>query len=172
MTYRTHVLGGTASLWALALLPYGLTNVGVSAAFAIAGSLVPDLDSNVSKIQLFGWKGIRPGAIVGLLVRSVFRHRGPLHSWAALYVITVLGLVPLSVYVGWQPVVAFALGYASHLVLDMCTVRGLQVCWPSRRPCWVLPMGLRIVTASEWEDVYTALLGVASFALLIGFLHG
>jgi membrane-bound metal-dependent hydrolase YbcI (DUF457 family) len=45
MTYRTHILAGTATVWTLAALPHGMDLAGLSAGAAILGSLLPDAAS-------------------------------------------------------------------------------------------------------------------------------
>jgi inner membrane protein len=170
MTWRTHILGGTASLWILAAVPHGLDTIGLSVGAAMLGALVPDLDAPKSKLQSLTMGGIRPVAPLGWIVSALFPHRGPLHSLLGLYVFSMLISVPLVAVVGWQASVALSLGYASHLALDACTVRGVPVSWPSRRRYWLLPEALRIATSDEWEGVYAALLGVLTLILLIAQL--
>lgn len=171
MTYRTHVLGGTASVWVLATMPGGLDAIGLSCVFAVLGSLLPDLDAGSSKLQSLSVKGIRPFVPVGWLVRGIVGHRGPLHSWMALYAVTMLVSLPFGAYAGWQAATALSLGYASHLLLDMCTVTGLRVWWPfSLRTFWLPPKWLRVVTNGEWEGVYTMALGALTLGLLVSML--
>ena len=167
MTYRTHILGGTASLWALAILPHGPDALGISCLVAGFGALLPDLDASSSKLQTLSISGIRPFMPVGWAVSQVFPHRSPLHSLAAVGVVTALLSTPLALWLGWQAGAALTLGYASHLLLDMCTVRGLMLLYPSRAPHWAVPPKLRIVTGGEWEHVYTATLGALTLILLM-----
>jgi inner membrane protein len=168
MTWRTHILGGTACLWVLAAVPHGLDAVGLSAGAAMLGALVPDLDAPKSKLQSISMGGIRPIAPLGWVVSALFPHRGPLHSLLGLYVFTMLVSLPLAAAVGWQASVALSLGYASHIALDACTVRGVPVCWPNRESYWLLPERLRITTGGDLEPLYTSLLGMLTVALLLG----
>lgn len=167
MTYRTHLVGGIASLWALAALPYGTDALALSCVAVGFGALLPDLDANASKLQSLSIKGIRLFVPVGVVIRQTYPHRGPLHSLVAVGVITLIGSIPVAVWLGWQVGLALTLGYLSHLMLDMCTKSGLPFLYPNPKPMWLLPGKLRIVTGSEWEHLYTAVLGILSLALLL-----
>lgn len=152
-------------------MPDGSSAIGLSCVCAALGALLPDLDANSSKLQAMGVKGIRPFVPVGYVVRGVVSHRGPMHSWAALYALTMLIGLPLGAYAGWQAAFALSLGYASHLLLDMCTVTGLRVWWPfSARTRWAVPKFLRVVTGQEWEGAYTMALGALTLGLLVSIL--
>ncbi|MGC4044794.1 MAG: metal-dependent hydrolase [Armatimonas sp.] len=170
MTYRTHLVGGIASLWALTVLPHGTDMLAISCAAAGFGALLPDLDANASKLQSVTIEGIQPFVPVGIAIRQTYTHRGPLHSLAAIGAVTLIGSIPLAIWLGWQVGVALTLGYASHLMLDMCTRSGLPLFYPNPKTVWLLPKKLRIATGSEWEHLYTATLGILSLALLLSRL--
>lgn len=86
MTWRTHALLGVGSLWLLQPVPHGIgtgdgvSNVGLLAAAAAFGALLPDLDASESRIKHLspGW-GIEPFALPSLLLHRAFGHRGLLH---------------------------------------------------------------------------------------------
>ncbi|MGC4044838.1 MAG: metal-dependent hydrolase [Armatimonas sp.] len=170
MTYRTHLMGGIASLWVLAALPHGTDILALSCAAAGFGALLPDLDANASKLQSLSVKGIRPFVPVGAVIRQTYSHRGPLHSLVAVGAVALLGAIPLGICLGWQVGVALTFGYASHLMLDMCTRSGLPFFYPNPKTVWLLPKKLRITTGDEWEHLYTATLGILSLALLLSRL--
>ena len=182
MTWRTHLVGGIASLWPLALLPGGLAGtpagsggVGVLAAVAAFGALLPDLDAAESKIKSLSlgdgardW-GMRPFALPAVLLHRHFGHRGALHSLLALGVLVLLTL-PLSLRLGWQAQMALSLGYSSHLLLDACTPRGVPLLWPDRRARHALPRSFRIPTGSPEEGLVFALLANLAVLLLLSKL--
>jgi len=175
VTWRTHVLGGVASLWLLKALPEGigsgaaLNNAGALAMAAALGALLPDLDAPRSKVQSLSlWGGgIQPFVLPSLLLHRAFGHRGLLHSAAGLVLFTLLFALPLSLWLGWQPAVALSLGYASHLALDACTKSGIPAWYPDRRRRHLLPPALRLVTGSAAEDVVFALLLLPVLLLLL-----
>ena len=107
-------------------------------AFAILGSLFPDIDMPRSVIgRLFPF--------ISKPLERRFGHRTITHSvigWLAtslilsaililLCILTKQSLaIPISLCKRW--LAAFAIGYFSHLVLDMFNPRGSQLFWPNR----------------------------------------
>lgn len=176
MTWRTHALVGVGSLWLLQPVPHGIgagdgvSNVGLLAAVAVFGALLPDLDASQSRIKHLspGW-GIEPFVLPSLLLHRAFGHRGLLHSGLGLALFTVLFALPLAFWWGWQPSAALALGYASHLAADACTRTGIPLLHPRRLRFFLLPPSLRLVTGSPAEDAMLPLL--AAPILLLLFLH-
>ncbi len=176
MTWRTHALAGIGSLWLLDAAPHGIgagngvSNVGLLAALAAFGALLPDLDAQQSRIKHLspGW-GIEPFVLPSLLLYRALGHRGLLHSGLGLALFTVLFALPLAFWWGWQPSAALALGYTSHLAADGCTRRGIPLLHPRRLRFFLLPPKLRLVTGSSAEDALLPLL--AALALLLLLLH-
>jgi inner membrane protein len=176
MTGRTHAIGGIASLALLraaGLLGGGTGDSGVSLALplvlAVVGSLLPDLDAEHAALSEWGWTGslgklrpFRPLADVA----SHLPHRGPTHSAWALWVVAAGVSPPLAALVGWPTALALPCGYASHVLLDMCTVSGVPVLWPDRRRFWLLPPRLRVTTGTLPEDLFWAL-PLAAMAALV-----
>ena len=64
----------------------------------------------------------------------------------------------LAFWIGWAPVAALMLGYASHLLGDSATKSGLRLRYPNARRYHLLPSGWRITTGSQAEDLVAALL--------------
>jgi inner membrane protein len=99
---------------------------------AIVGALLPDIDHNVSRIRHAtgtargqGPLAI-PGWLGGILSAILGGHRGFTHTALALGLLTWL-------LWRWWPgpfVLAFLIGYASHLIADAFTDVGVPLLWP------------------------------------------
>ena len=172
MTGRTHALGGTASLWLLYPLGVLTANptVGLAAVVAAFAALLPDLDSRLNQLSVLKFAGISPFGLLTRLVTARLEHRGFLHSLTGWAVVTLAVGVPMGLYLGPLTALTFALGYLSHLVLDCCTIMGLRVMWPRRTVYWALPRPLRIVTGSDVEALYTAVLACLTLGLLLSIM--
>ena len=106
---------------------------------AIIGSLAPDIDlpsSIIGKIFFFISKPLERN----------FGHRTVTHSffgWAIASLIFAILVIPMKMgiqfFAGlsvtwsltWRLIVAFSIGYASHILLDMFNPRGVQLLWPN-----------------------------------------
>ena len=127
MLYLTHVVGGLSV--GMLLTQYYVRPEERVAALLIIGvaSLLPDLDSQQSfvgsRMPFFSW-----------LMSSVFGHRGFIHSllgcamWLVV-IFLVLKMVGLDVYQGIV-LSAFAIGYITHLIMDILTLSGIPLLWP------------------------------------------
>ncbi|MCX6382467.1 MAG: restriction endonuclease [Armatimonadetes bacterium] len=171
MLWRTHALGGVASLFLLQALPGGTAgaNFGVLATVAVLGALLPDLDSVQSKIKSLRIGEIRPFAPLANLLHASYGHRGALHSLTGLSIFGVL-VFPFAIVIGWQIPLSLWLGYASHLALDACTRSGIPLWSKSVDRVHLLPEKLRFVTGSMEEEALFALLGVVVILLLLRYL--
>lgn len=130
MQGRTHILAGVAVGLVMASGLEIAPALGVVAAAAL-GALLPDIDHPKSII------GRRAG-LVGGVVRLGVAHRGALHSGlAAALVFLGASALPADLRVFG---VAFAGGYASHLVLDMMTGAGVPLFWPHKQRISLLPI--------------------------------
>ena len=174
MTWPTHVMLGISALWLLTLIPSELLgyDIGTLAACAALGALLPDLDASESKIKHLKLLGtnIKPFLLPSQVVHRRDRHRGLLHSLLGLSMVVVLAL-PSIWWVGWAPVMALFLGYASHLLADAATKSGISLLFPSGRRYHVLPAGLRVTTGSHAEEVLFALCALCAMALLLSHLE-
>lgn len=175
MTWRTHFLGGVGSLWLLRPLETtgsDLSNLGLLAACAGLGALLPDLDARESKVKhLAIAKGIEPFALPSLLLHRLLGHRGLLHSLRGWGIMALLVGLPLALSVGWLPALALVLGYGSHLLLDACTKHGIPFLFPNKRRLHALPSALLVSTGSAAEDIVFALLALAALPLLLSTLR-
>ena len=169
---RTHALLGISSLWLLTLVPPACltANYGVLAACAAFGALVPDLDAAESKIKHLQLGGVKPFLLPSVAMNRELGHRGALHSlvgWALFAVLTF----PLIGGCDWQPWVALLLGYGSHLMGDLCTVRGVPIFYPNPKRQSLLPKPLRFATGSLVEEALFALITLTALALLLAHLN-
>lgn len=172
MTWRTHVLAGTSSVWLLGLIPGALTldTLGISLVAAAFGALLPDLDASDAKVRALGIGGIRPFVPLSEVVYRSWGHRGPLHSYVGLIGAAAVGIV-FGRALSWETGLAFWLGYASHLATDACTKSGIPLLSvTSKGPRFhLLPPLLRFRTGSQAEEMLLPFLAVAT-ALLV-FTH-
>lgn len=112
--FRTHL--AFSLMIASVVFPYFQIDTGPFLAVFILGTLVPDIDSARSLIgqsfPFIGW---------------IFRHRGLFHSFLTLALLSsALGILLQDIAFAS----AFALGYLSHLVLDMLNHQGIRPFYP------------------------------------------
>ena len=93
---------------------------------ASAGGLIPDLDEPQSVIGQRFW-------ILAWWMKYVCGHRTVSHSLVMVVALMVMGLLLL---IPTPVVVAFGLGWGSHLILDALS-GGILLWWPSKQR-WVL----------------------------------
>lgn len=128
------------------------------------GSVLPDIDHPKSTLgRLFrpitlvlDWL-FRP--ITRLMrAEALFTHRGFTHSLLALGLFAAVSYYLLS---GFQPLwIGLTLGYISHLIGDMFTVRGCQIFWPYRRH-FRLPVTVRTGSFAETMLLAAVFVGFA-----------
>lgn len=170
MTWPTHAFFGISTLWLMAPLPPEIIgyDFGTLAAFAAFGALLPDLDASESKIKHIKLLGtsFKPFLLPSQTVHRSDQHRGLLHSLTGLGMIAGLS-TPLIWFIGWAPVIALMLGYASHLVADSATKFGILPWYPRRNRWHLLPGHLRITTGSQAEELLFAVAAGFAMALLL-----
>ncbi len=169
MTGKTHALAGAnAAGWSLLLFPE-LSHSPIWLAVGGLAGLVPDLDASESELQNVSWRiGGRHGLrlkifkIPALIFHHLFGHRGALHSLLGLIVFTALiALLQAPV----ELIMAFGLGYLSHLVTDGLTMGGVPLFWPGRGRVRLSPF-IRIRTGGLVDQALFVGLSLA----LIGWL--
>ncbi len=175
MTGRTHLVGGVASLWLLTPLTLNSStgdagSIGLVAAAAALGALLPDLDARDSLVKRLKIGEIAPFALPALLLYRTLGHRGLLHSALGLLLAALVAGLPLSVWLGWSAGGGLMLGYLSHLLLDACTPSGIPLRYPNKHRWHLLPPSLRVTTGSPEEEIVFALLAVLALGLLLSFL--
>ncbi len=187
MTWATHPLLGISTLWLLAPLPSENwhVNIGVLAAVAAFGALLPDLDASESKIKhlRIPHMQIKPFLLPAIIVNRTEQHRGLLHSLVGLGLVAFCAL-PSVFYAGWSPLPAFVLGYASHLLADSATKSGIELLYPRRTRLYprrtrlyprrtryyLLPKAWRFTTGSFAEETLMVPLAVSVLTLLLNNL--
>lgn len=159
MTAGTHL--AAAALTASLCRGLGL-EVGLLEGLALAaGSLAPDIDTTTSGPGKF----FRP--LSGFLERR-FGHRTLTHSLLFLALLALLlapfWLSPEHPWRGW--VLAFLVGYLSHLLLDTLNTNGVPLLWPSRLQFWLFSSRQwRIRYGSPQEASLALALALVGFAL-------
>lgn len=171
MMFRSHALVAVNSLWLLRAVPGGVTpdNVGLLAALAVFGAMLPDLDSRRSAIRSLSVGGVRPFQPLGWAAHRYLGHRGLLHSAWGLALAALLATAVAAI-TGWPAGAALWLGYASHLAADACTKTGIPFL-PGRGKGHLLPQRLRLSTGSAAEDALLPVLAALALLLLLSSMY-
>lgn len=147
-------------------------NLGIIAKlmiYCVMGVMVPDLDAVESKIKHVKLRSIKPFVPITGAINAEFGHRGLLHSLWGWVGWTIL-ILPLGAVTSWLCLTALSLGYASHLVGDACTRTGIPLLYPSKKQFNLLPPGIRVITGSDYEEVFFVTLGLLSLIQLLTHL--
>jgi inner membrane protein len=130
MKGRTHLIAGAGTGLSLLILSIDEPTIGIAAgALSILGSIAPDIDNRKSIIG-------NKMKITSTVTNKIFGHRGITHTPALLLAMFLIGVVALVMTDSWKyfPVLCgFAVGYASHLFLDMLTKGGIPLLFPFSR---------------------------------------
>ncbi len=167
MMGRTHILLGISTLWAFTLVPGALTSETLLplASAATLGALLPDLDAAQSTLKSWKVAGTRPLWLLADIIHYNLGHRGVLHSLIGLATVALFALF-LAAWWGSAISVALVAGYASHLLGDSCTKRGIPLLYPRPGRFHLLPLRLRLTTGSVAEEVVWVLLALSFLFLL------
>ncbi len=142
---KTHL--AITLFFVLILMPF-VSNKAVFIVFAILATFVPDIDSKNSKLG---------SKIVFRPLQWVFKHRGFIHSFSFLFILTgflilILPQISLGVFVG----------FASHLLADSFTLEGIYPFYPLRwKASW------KLKTGSVEESAIFVVLVILDFFLTI-----
>ncbi|EIT86655.1 hypothetical protein A374_03754 [Fictibacillus macauensis ZFHKF-1] len=160
MKGNTHVVGGLAAAvladYVLLKNNLPLDREVVFYSTALFGSMLPDLCHPGS------WIG-KKTKVLSKLVSKTFGHRTITHSW--LFILCVYWLASYAP-ASYEQVVSYGLisGVVSHLFLDACTARGIQLLYP-------LPLRFRFPlytkTGSKAESAVSTMLMAASLVLFM-----
>jgi inner membrane protein len=149
----SHPLGAPALLPVLGLPPGETASdpvvlIALSVGVVAAAALAPDIDHARGTV---GRAAGAPGRLAAGTVSRLLKHRGPLHSALAAAVAGVVAelLGERFGVTGLGALVAF--GWASHILADALTDRGVPLLWPLWRKRLRLPFGLGIATGSGAE---------------------
>lgn len=119
----THFIAGVVCGAALAANVTTLDSAALLMIAGALGALAPDLDHPQGALS-------RRVGLVAAPIRLFVRHRGATHSLGALLLAMTAALIlPVNLRAYGM---AAALGYASHILLDMLTVQGVPLLWPKR----------------------------------------
>ena len=138
MNNKTHKIGGICSGLIASTMLFS-NNVGVEGVLSSAlivsgatiGSLAPDIDHPESKV---GRKFIlKP---ISIFINKVFGHRTITHSVVISIFMTMILLFSTLLFSGIPNfiysnlIIGFCVGWFSHLLLDLLTVKGIPVFYP------------------------------------------
>lgn len=160
MTGVTHILGGIAAGIAVSALAGmdGVSAVGFTCA-SIAGSLFPDIDLCTSKA---GSKA-KP---VSFLISHTFGHRTLFHSPLLYTTIYPLCNHYMPYLHPW--ILAFTVGAASHLLLDMFNYKGIPLLYPLSKHYHIAS----IKTGGKGEAAFGVVLAGAVFLMIAARISG
>lgn len=155
MQYHTHIIFGMCGFEALdvALAKLDLSFFDFSnplyiGVFAL-GVLFPDIDEPRSLIG-------RRAPLLSMPLSNIVKHRGATHTAAFIVLISTLiflALYYLGVEGSFYLAFAFAFGNFMHTLGDMHTKSGVSLLSPFfKKPLYLLPRSLRIVTGSPIEQ--------------------
>ena len=164
MTYKTHLSAGVlfSTIYFL-----NIERVYYSPAILILliptmlGASVPDLDTPSSEL----WDKIPAGSLIGRIVNPVFigGHRHLSHSFLGMALFTAFFSLLLKIVLPYLSssliphsslLIAFILGYASHLFADMFTETGVPLLFPLGYHFGLPPLKkIRIKTGHWFENL-------------------
>lgn len=171
MMWHTHAAMGASTAWLLVpFLPQDdPALIAIAIAFCVIGVMVPDLDAVESKIKHVKLCGVKPFVPIAIAINREPGHRKLLHSLRGWTIWTLL-IAPLVMWLGIMPVAALSLGYVSHLAGDACTRTGIPLLYPGRTYYHLLPNRLRVVTGSEYEELFFVAFALISLIQLLTYL--
>jgi inner membrane protein len=167
MMGKSHLIIGFASGALLAaLLGVDPLHIGAAAGAAGVGAMLPDIDHRHAPIrQQLGF--------IGDILLFWLPHRGLTHSllcWAFLSAVWILIAMP-AFNIPVVLALALSAGYASHILADMTTQRGLPILYPFKANFYLLPRGFRVTTGS-WTEFVALVLIVGSMAAVFARMRG
>lgn len=179
MTGKTHQIVGIITGFGWYLAQADPVYSPATLAFALVGShlaaLLPDLDNSAAEF----WHSLPYGHVAGKVVDPLIKHRNITHSiigvvLAGVGLYYLLGLCPSYWGVDTRLVLdVMIVSYCSHLLMDMFTVEGIPLFWPSKRMFGIPPKpfdGIRIVTGKWFENlVVFPLVNIVLILLIISF---
>lgn len=167
MMGKSHlIIGVAAGALLAAMLGVDPLHIGAAGAAAGAGAMLPDIDHRHAPIrQQLGF--------IGDILLFWLPHRGVTHSlvcWALVTALAIFGTVMFLKLAIIFPL-ALSAGYASHILADMTTQRGLPILYPWKANFYLLPRGLRVTTGG-WSEFVALLVIVGSMGVLFARVRG
>lgn len=130
MLFPNHFIGGFAVAGSIAgLMGENIFQTKVNIATVVICSILPDIDNPKSPTSYL----CRP---LSVYLSRHYGHRTVTHSIPALLFVTLVAFVLGRFGFGVSPLIA-SLAYFSHLLLDMATLMGVPLLYPSKEP-WYL----------------------------------
>lgn len=137
MNYQAHRVGGACASVMVATTMYHATihepntliSVGLAFVGGVIGGLLPDIDHPTSKVG-------RKVPLISKTINALFGHRGFTHTLVAGLLFTYFlflcsTILPDMIQAFFLPFgLGLAVGYFSHLLLDMLTVSGIPLFYP------------------------------------------
>lgn len=160
MMGKSHVLIGLGvGLLLATAINMDIPHAGLMTVAAGAGAMLPDIDHRHAPLR-------KRLGLPGDVLLFWLPHRGLTHSLLVLAIVTGLAVF------FWQAFgLAIAAGYASHLLADMTTQRGLPILYPWQANFYVLPRGFRVTTGKLSEGLALILI-LGCMVFLFARLHG
>jgi len=184
MTYKTHLSTGLlfSSIVFLLIYKIELSPILVLALIVstVLGSSAPDLDTPTGGL----WQKIPAGSLISRIVHPVFigGHRHLSHSIIGFGIFTglfslLIKIVPLGLTLNpYYLILAFAVGYISHLFADMFTEAGVPILFPLSYHFGIPPDPLdkiRIKTGRWFENlIIYPLVNLAIIFVIFIYIRG
>lgn len=174
MNNKTHKIGGVCSGLIASTLLFsnnfgveGLLSSALIVSGATIGSLAPDVDHPESKV---GRKFIlKP---ISIFINKVFGHRTITHSVVISIFMTIILLSSTLLFTGISNfiysniIIGFCVGWFSHLLLDLLTVKGIPVFYPFIKKKYNL---LRFKTNKDEEFVSILVILITGISMVAYF---
>lgn len=174
MNNKTHKIGGVCSGLIASTLLFsnnfgveGLLSSALIVSGATIGSIAPDIDHPESKI---GRKFIlKP---ISIFISKVFGHRTITHSVVMSIFMTMILLSSTLLFTGISNfiysnlIIGFCVGWFSHLLLDLLTVKGIPVFYPFIKKKYNL---LKFKTSKDEEFVSILVILITGISIVAYF---
>lgn len=171
MNHQAHKVAGVCAATITATLLYSNNLQSGDTLIAVApmliggyiGGLLPDIDHPGSKMG----RALYP---IAWVINKLFGHRGATHSLIALFLTSVLFLMPSFLIEGFAKVlytqfaIGISVGFLSHILLDMTTKSGVPILYPFVRKSYRIA---RLTTGKH--DMLVAVIAVLITAATVYF---
>lgn len=174
MTARTHDIFAFASLLTIATYyppsELWLATLLVAIIANIIGALMPDIDQASNRL----WDLLPGGDALGSLLKNIFlSHRTISHSLLGLFIFfkSICWLIPKlfnpSFVNSEIVIIAFTIGYLSHLILDSFTEEGLPLLFPLKPKFGFPPIKSWRIKSGKWFEKYIVFPSIIVYIIFI-----